>query len=55
MFLFRGQRDALKTEITRARSLSEKTTINQKYKQLSNVQTDKLICLIKSCNSPKSE
>ena len=54
MFLFRGQRDALKTEITRARSSSEKTTIQKKYKQISNTQTDKLITLIKSCNSIKS-
>ena len=54
MFLFRGQRDALRTEITRARSSSEKSTIQKKYKNLSNIQTDKLINLIKSCNSVKA-
>lgn len=53
MFLFRRQRDALKTEIKCARSMSEKAIIENKYRQLSNDQTDKLISLIKSCSSPK--
>ena len=52
MFLSQNQRSSLQAEINIARSNSEKTVIASKYRQISNLQTNKLINLIKSCNSP---
>ena len=52
MFLFGGQRRALKTEIRIAQNSFERKTIETKYKELSNVQTERLIDLLKSCSPP---
>ena len=51
MFLFGGQRRALKTEIRLAQNSFERKVIETRYKELSNTQTERLINLIKSCNN----